>query len=77
MEDQVSYLLSTGVKVAKINSNVEQRERERIFADLRSGHPKIRLLYVTPETATGEGFKRALSLVEKQRELKRIVVDEA
>lgn len=77
METQVATLQAAGVEAGMINSNVDARERNRIFADLRTGHPVMRLLYVTPETAVGENFKRVLKVVAGQGELMRVVVDEA
>jgi hypothetical protein len=48
----------------------------QINKDLASGHPRTRLLYVTPETFRTEGFMRNLRIVHEQGELNRLVVDE-
>lgn len=45
--------------------------------DLLSGHPRIRLLYVTPELCLMETFRRTLKTMHAQGELKRIAIDEA
>lgn len=44
---------------------------------METGHPKIRLLYVTPELCSGSRFRERLQLVHKQKELARIAIDEA
>lgn len=45
--------------------------------DLLSGHPRTRLLYVTPELCQTEAFRRKLQIVHAQGELNRIAIDEA
>lgn len=45
--------------------------------DLLSGHPKIRLLYVTPEFCSTESFRRHLTRIHSQGELTRVAIDEA
>lgn len=52
-------------------------EKQRIFADLATGHPFTRLLYVTPEFCAMDHFRKHLKTVYDQRELARIAVDEA
>jgi RecQ family ATP-dependent DNA helicase len=47
------------------------------MADLATGHPLTRLLYVTPEQCSGDGFRKRLTIVHDQGELARIAVDEA
>ncbi|KAH8144272.1 uncharacterized protein LAJ45_11756 [Morchella importuna] len=66
-----------GIKSATLNSSVSAEERQAILADLECGHPKNRLLYVTPELCATQSFRRKLALVYRQRELNRIVIDEA
>ncbi|KAL5342570.1 P-loop containing nucleoside triphosphate hydrolase protein [Aspergillus crustosus] len=77
MNDQVNALKELGVPVATINSTTEPEERRVIISDLLSGHPRIRLLYVTPELCQRETFRRNLQTIHKQRELVRIAIDEA
>lgn len=60
-----------------MNSNTPPDERARIQRDLESGHPRIRLLYVTPELCSGSRFRQRLQLVHSQKELARIAIDEA
>ena len=45
--------------------------------DLLSGHPRIRLLYVTPELCEMDHFRRNVQTIHSQGELRRIAVDEA
>ena len=51
--------------------------RSRVLADLQCGHPRNRLLYVTPEYCSLESFRSRLRIVYEQRELSRIAIDEA
>lgn len=75
--DQVSSLETLGVAVATINSTTPLSERRAIVDDLLSGHPRIRLLYVTPELCLTETFRRTLKTIHSQGELRRIAIDEA
>ncbi|KAJ9229857.1 hypothetical protein DTO169E5_8685 [Paecilomyces variotii] len=77
MMDQVSALQTLGVAVSTINSTTPLSERRNIVDDLLSGHPIIRLLYVTPELCLTETFRRTLKTMHAQGELKRIAIDEA
>ena len=70
-------LTASGIKAAKLDSTLKQRERTAIYADLECGHPALRLLYVTPELCATDAFRRRLAVVHKQGELNRIVLDEA
>ncbi|KAF9878924.1 RecQ family ATP-dependent DNA helicase [Colletotrichum karsti] len=77
MMNQVEALRLAGIDASSLNSNTPPRERDRINQDLASGHPRIRLLYVTPELCSGDSFRKRLKLVHEQCELSRIAVDEA
>ncbi|KAL4921244.1 P-loop containing nucleoside triphosphate hydrolase protein [Aspergillus aurantiobrunneus] len=77
MTDQVNALQALGVPVATINSTTTLAERRVILDDLLSGHPRTRLLYVTPELCQTETFRRNLQTIHRQRELVRIAIDEA
>jgi bloom syndrome protein len=48
----------------------------QIDRDLSSGHPRARLLYITPESLFTQWFMKSLRKVVENRELKRLVVDE-
>ena len=49
----------------------------QIEKDLASGHPLARLLYLTPEALFSRHFLKSLKKVVTQRELRRLVIDEA
>lgn len=75
--DQVNALQAIGVPVSTINSNTPMAERRLILEDMLSGHPRTRLLYVTPELCQMETFRRNLQTVHRQGQLTRIAIDEA
>ena len=49
----------------------------QIEKDLASGHPYARLLYITPESLFSPKFLKSIKIVVAQKELRRLVVDEA
>jgi RecQ family ATP-dependent DNA helicase len=75
--DQVAALEAYGIPVATINGTTPLPERKAIIEDLLSGHPKTRLLYVTPEFCCTETFRRNLIRIHAQGELNRVAIDEA
>ncbi|KAL4798880.1 P-loop containing nucleoside triphosphate hydrolase protein [Aspergillus venezuelensis] len=77
MTDQLRALAELEIPVATINSNTKIEERRAILQDMLSGHPTIRLLYVTPELCQTDMFRRNLQTVHEQGELVRIAIDEA
>ncbi|KAJ5105447.1 hypothetical protein NUU61_002794 [Penicillium alfredii] len=77
MMDQVNALQAIGVAVSTINSNTPIAERRLIMEDMLSGHPRTRLLYVTPELCQTDSFRRNLQIVHRQGQLTRVAIDEA
>ncbi|KKA26663.1 hypothetical protein TD95_001620 [Thielaviopsis punctulata] len=77
MMNQVEALQAAGVNARSYNSNTSAEERAYILRDLATGHPRIKLLYVTPELCSTDRFREQLQLVHRQRELARIAIDEA
>ncbi len=77
MINQVEALRQANVDARTLNSNTPVAERDHIYQDLATGHPRTRLLYVTPELCSGDHFRKRLQVVYQQRELARIAVDEA
>nr|POE85531.1 atp-dependent dna helicase q5 [Quercus suber] len=77
MNNQLAAMTKAGINVATLNSNTPYHVRNAILEDLKSGHPRTRLLYVTPETTTLDYFRNALRIVHTQKELARIAIDEA
>jgi len=75
--NQVEALRITNVEAHTLNSNTPLPVREHIYVDIASGHPRTRLLYVTPELCSTEGFRKRLRLMHEQGQLARVVVDEA
>ncbi|KAK3684037.1 P-loop containing nucleoside triphosphate hydrolase protein [Podospora appendiculata] len=77
MMNQVEALRAANVDAHTLNGNTTPEEREYIYRDLATGHPRARLLYVTPELCAGKFFRERLELVDEQKELARIAIDEA
>lgn len=75
--NQVEQLRAAKINASSLNSYTLPAERDRINRDLATGHPLTRLLYVTPELCSTDGFRSRLELVNEQCELARVVVDEA
>jgi bloom syndrome protein/3-oxo-5-alpha-steroid 4-dehydrogenase 1 len=75
--NQVEALRAANVDARTLNSNTPLPERDYIYQDLATGHPRTRLLYVTPELCSMDRFRERLKLVYEQKELARIAVDEA
>ena len=73
----MATLQAAGVDVATINSTTKAAAKSKILADLQCGHPRNRLLYVTPEYCALENFRSKLRFVYEQRQLSRIAIDEA
>ena len=75
--NQVEALRASGIDASSLNSTTPFPEKKRIERDLESGHPRTRLLYVTPELCSGDRFRERLRKVHQQREIARIAIDEA
>lgn len=77
MNNQIAALRVANIRVESINSTTPASARKLIMEDLQCGHPRTRLLYVTPEYCAFDHFRRVLRIIHRQRELARIAVDEA
>ena len=77
MNNQIAALRAANIPVETINSTTPLATKNAVLNDLKTGHPRTRLLYVTPEYCTLDHFRNHLRIVHKQRELARIAVDEA
>ena len=77
MNDQVAALKAANIPVETINSKTSHTDRIAILDDLRCGHPRTRLLYVTPELCLTDSFRKHLHTVYEQNELVRFAIDEA
>jgi ATP-dependent DNA helicase RecQ len=71
MNDQVSALAARGVAVGALHSQCDEAEREDTVRRLMRG--ELALLYVSPERAVLDGFKRLLG----RARLAMIAIDEA
>ena len=77
MNNQIAALRAANIAVATINSQTNLTVKNAILDDLKSGHPRTKLLYVTPEYCMLDHFRKHLRTVHEQRELARIAIDEA
>ncbi|KAJ7617494.1 ATP-dependent DNA helicase [Mycena polygramma] len=77
MKNQVSGLREKDIPVASLTSETSPAEKKNIVRDLSSGHPVNRLLYITPEKLCTAEFLQILTRIYEQKELNRLVVDEA
>ncbi|KAF1981126.1 ATP-dependent DNA helicase recQ [Aulographum hederae CBS 113979] len=77
MNNQVAALRRAKIVVATINGTTPHDVKMAVLEDLQCGHPRTRLLYVTPEYCAMDHFRRILRIVYQQRQLSRIAVDEA
>ncbi|KAH7125408.1 ATP-dependent DNA helicase recQ [Dendryphion nanum] len=77
MNNQVAALKKAHIRVETINSTTTPSAKKSIIEDLQCGHPRIRLLYVTPEYCEGDYFRRILTIIHQHQELARIAIDEA
>ena len=71
MKDQIDFLLSKGIKAARLDSSLEWPEVQKVNDDLRSG--ELKLLYVAPERFNNERFREML----KHANISLFAVDEA
>lgn len=77
MNNQIAALRAANIRVESINSTTPASVRKLIMEDLQCGHPRTRLLYVTPEFCSFDHFRKVLRTIYKHGELARIAVDEA
>ena len=77
VEDQVAALQARGVAAGALTSALDAARRRDLLEDLRSEAPTTRVLFVTPEFATGPGGLAILSQLEAKGKLLCLAVDEA
>ena len=75
--NQVAAARELGIPTETINGNTSHAEKKRIYTDINCGHPKTRLLYVTPELCATNNFRDHLAKIHQQGQLVRIAIDEA
>ncbi|MCH6259155.1 RecQ family ATP-dependent DNA helicase [Puniceicoccaceae bacterium K14] len=71
MKDQVDFLLSRSIKVARLDSSLNAEETRDVFNEIRAG--MLKLLYVAPERISNERFFAAIENVD----ISLMVIDEA
>ncbi|KAI6006460.1 P-loop containing nucleoside triphosphate hydrolase protein, partial [Pisolithus marmoratus] len=74
---EVASLREKGVAAVSLTSDMGKKDKAKIFTDLSSPRPKIRLLYTTPERLCTQDVTQLLATVYKNGFLNRLVVDEA
>ncbi|XAR51076.1 DNA helicase [Bertholletia excelsa] len=77
MENQVMALKAKGITAEYLSSTQTLQVRNKIHADLESGKPSLRLLYVTPELIATPGFMSKLTKIHARGLLSLIAIDEA
>lgn len=76
MENQIQGLTSKGIESATINHKIGEKDRKKLQGKLLNGSGP-RLLYISPELACSPGFRDFLGQLVKNKNLNRVVVDEA
>ncbi|WVR05064.1 hypothetical protein IAU60_002076 [Kwoniella sp. DSM 27419] len=77
MEDQLRGLKAKGIEAAMLGEKVSDQELGQIRQQMKTSHPKIRLLYVTPESLLSPKHKAMFDRTYSQKQMVRLVVDEA
>ncbi|KAG8367262.1 hypothetical protein BUALT_Bualt16G0054200 [Buddleja alternifolia] len=77
MENQVMALKEKGIAAEYLSSTQTVKTKNKIYEDLESGKPSLRLLYVTPELIATSGFMARLSKIHARGLLNLIAIDEA
>ncbi|KMS95794.1 hypothetical protein BVRB_004930 [Beta vulgaris subsp. vulgaris] len=77
MENQVKALKEKGIGAEFLSSTQTSSVKEKIYEDLNSGKPSLKLLYVTPELIATSGFSAKLSKIHGRGLLHLIAIDEA
>ncbi|CRL05522.1 CLUMA_CG017980, isoform A [Clunio marinus] len=76
--DQVNKLKSLDIEAEALTGEMSQADSKRIFSDLGSLNPKIKLLYVTPEKISASSvLQEILDKLNSRGNLARVVIDEA
>ncbi|WVQ98604.1 hypothetical protein IAU59_005734 [Kwoniella sp. CBS 9459] len=77
MEDQLRGLHKKGIRAEMLGEKITDDKLTEIRKEMRLGHPKIRLLYVTPESLLSPRHKGMFDKTHEQKQMARLVVDEA
>ena len=77
MENQVANLKKKSIRCDYLSSTRTAQERASILQDIKSAAPSIRLLFITPELLSTEGFMGTLKAMSSKGKLTLFAVDEA
>jgi RecQ family ATP-dependent DNA helicase len=77
IQNQVDYLKKLNIHSNSLNSSTNSATKKMILKDLESAEPKIKLLYVTPELLSTDGFRIIIEKLFRRSRLARLIVDEA
>nr|XP_027068272.1 ATP-dependent DNA helicase Q-like 3 isoform X1 [Coffea arabica] len=77
MENQVMALKAKGIAAEYLSSTQTAQVKSKIYEDIESGKPSLRLLYVTPELIATSGFMSKLTKIHARALLNLIAIDEA
>ncbi|PIN22205.1 ATP-dependent DNA helicase [Handroanthus impetiginosus] len=77
MENQVMALKEKGIAAEYLSSTQAVKAKNKIYEDLESGKPSLRLLYVTPELIATSAFTVKLKKIHSRGLLNLIAIDEA
>lgn len=77
MENQVAALKEKGIAAEFLSSTQTSSVKNKIYEDIDSGKPSLRLLYVTPELIATSGFMSKLMKIYMRGMLNLIAIDEA
>lgn len=77
MSNQVSNARKLGIPCTTINSSMPLQWNATVRRELMSASPRLRLIYITPETLCSDHFQPCLSALVKSNSLKMFAIDEA
>ncbi|XP_058821975.1 recQ-like DNA helicase Blm isoform X2 [Topomyia yanbarensis] len=76
--DQVNKLSSLDIPAAHLSGEVSYADQQKIYNDMQSTRPILKLLYVTPEKISSSArFQNILTGLYRMKQLARFVIDEA
>eukprot|EP00192_Tetraselmis_astigmatica_P007195 CAMPEP_0117691634 /NCGR_PEP_ID=MMETSP0804-20121206/25835_1 /TAXON_ID=1074897 /ORGANISM="Tetraselmis astigmatica, Strain CCMP880" /LENGTH=798 /DNA_ID=CAMNT_0005504901 /DNA_START=70 /DNA_END=2466 /DNA_ORIENTATION=+ len=77
MQNQVSGLVSKGVKAVHLASSLPAEERKAALTDLQSGSPQSEVVYITPESLATPMFRDLLCDLARRGAVALVAIDEA
>jgi len=77
ISNQITNARKLGIPCVTINSHMSKTWNSQVKDELKSKNMKLRLLYITPESLCSDHFQPYLNVLNKNRNLKLIAIDEA